>query len=266
MACRRHNRPAGRSFVDDVQRCLLPHRCGSAEQGRPTLLTRTDSQSGYVFFVANKIWEMTMSQELVFYTHPQSRGGIVHWMLEEIGHPYELRTLDSASTMKAPDYLAINPMGKVPAIRHGDAVVTEAAAICAYLADAFSEAGLAPAPEDRASYYRWLFFAAACCEPAMSNHATGWDPATPDLQRSFGYGSFEKTFEVLAEWLRGRSFVAGNRFSAADVYVASLLNYGKMFDIIPRKSEFEAYAAPLLRRPAKQRADEQIQALMMQDA
>ena len=103
---------------------------------------------------------------------------IVHWMLEEIGAPYSIEVKDYGTTMKAPEYLAINPMGKVPAIRHGDTVVTEAAAICAYLADAFPEAGLAPPPAERGAYYRWLFFAAGCVEPAMSNHAVGWDPAT----------------------------------------------------------------------------------------
>ncbi len=103
-----------------------------------------------------------MTDKLVFYTHPMSRGRIVRWMLEEIGAPYETQVLDYGTTMKAPDYLAINPMGKVPAIMHGDSVVTECAAICAYLADAFPAAGLAPnvTSRDRGAYYRWLFFAA----------------------------------------------------------------------------------------------------------
>jgi glutathione S-transferase len=127
-----------------------------------------------------------MSKELVFYTNPQSRGAIVHWMLEEIGCPYRLEPLEFGAPMQAPDYLAINPMGKVPAIRHGDQVVTEAAAICAYLADAFPEAGLAPEPARRGAYYRWLFFAAGCVEPAMSNRAVGWEPA-PEMQGRFGY-------------------------------------------------------------------------------
>src|ERR1700743_3698059 len=101
-----------------------------------------------------------MADELVFYTNPQSRGRIVRWMLEEIGQPYKTEIVDYASTMKGADYLDIHPMGKVPALRHGDAVVTETAAICAYLADAFPQAGLAPPSGDRrrAPYYRWLFF------------------------------------------------------------------------------------------------------------
>jgi glutathione S-transferase len=116
-----------------------------------------------------------MSDELVFYTHPQSRVRIVRWMLEEVGKPYRTELLDYGTTMKAPAYLAINPMGKVPALRHGDTVVTEAAAICAYLADAFPAAGLAPAPGDwrRGPYYRWLFFTAGPVEAAAFNKMAG---------------------------------------------------------------------------------------------
>jgi glutathione S-transferase len=112
-----------------------------------------------------------MTDELVFYTNPMSRGRIVRWMLEEIGHPYRTELLDFGTTMKAPSYLSINPMGKVPTIRHGDTVVTEVAAICAYLADAFPRAGLAPPPGDRlrGPYYRWLFFAAGPVEAAVTN-------------------------------------------------------------------------------------------------
>lgn len=202
-----------------------------------------------------------MTTALTFYTNPQSRGSIVHWMLEEIGQPYTTDVLSYGGSMKAPAYLAINPMGKVPAIRHGKQVVTEAAAICLYLADAFPAAGLAPAAADRGDYYRWVLFAAACGEPAMSNHANGWDPS-PEKMRQFGYGSFDETFATLANWLKGREFVAGKRFSAADVYVGSLLNFGMMFGIVPKKPEFEAYVAPLIARPAKQRADQLAQALM----
>jgi glutathione S-transferase len=117
-----------------------------------------------------------MTDELVFYTNPMSRGRIVRWMLEEIGHPYRTELLDFGTTMKAPSYLCINPMGKVPTIRHGDTVVTEVAAICAYLADAFPQAGLAPPPGDRlrGPYYRWLFFAAGPVEAAVTNKALGF--------------------------------------------------------------------------------------------
>jgi hypothetical protein len=135
--------------------------------------------------------EISMTNDLVFYTHPMSRGRIVRWMLEEIGQPYRTELLEYGTTMKAPEYLAINPMGKVPAIRHGGVVVTEAAAICAYLADAFPAAGLAPPREDpqRGPYYRWLFFAAGPVEAAITNKALGVEiPA--ERERMAGYGTF----------------------------------------------------------------------------
>jgi len=207
-----------------------------------------------------------MSKDLIFYTNPQSRGGIVHWMLEEVGCPYRIEVLNYGTTMKAPDYLAINPMGKVPAIKHGDQVVTEAAAICAYLADAFPEAGLLPAPEHRGSYYRWLFFAAACMEPAMSNRAAGWDPATPELRGRFGYGSYAQTLDALSGWLKGRTYVAGDHFTAADVYLGSMLNFGMAFGVIEKRPEFEAYTAPLIARPAALRANEKAAQLAAQKA
>ena len=133
-----------------------------------------------------------MADELVFYTDPQSRGRIVRWMLAELGQPYRTELLDYGTTMKAPAYLAINPMGKVPAIRHGDTVVTEAAAICAYLADAFPEARLAPPPGDRlrGSYYRWLFFGAGPLEAAWTNRTMGF-VVPPERERMMGYGRFE---------------------------------------------------------------------------
>src|SRR5882757_3467076 len=133
-----------------------------------------------------------MPDELVFYTNPMSRGRIARWMLEEIGAPYRTEILDYGTTMKAPAYLAINPMGKVPAIKHGDTVVTESAAICAYLADAFPDAGLAPPAGSRlrGTYYRWLFFAAGPVEAAVTNKALKVEVS--DEQRAFvGYGSFE---------------------------------------------------------------------------
>jgi glutathione S-transferase len=139
-----------------------------------------------------------MPDELVFYTHPMSRGRIVRWMLEEIGQPYRTEILDYGTTMKAPAYLAINPMGKVPAIRHGDTVVTEIAAICAYLADAFPEARLAPPPRDRlrAPYYRWLFFAAGPVEAAVSNKAMGF-VVPEEREKMIGYGRIEQVINTL---------------------------------------------------------------------
>src|SRR5437879_8960921 len=128
-----------------------------------------------------------MSNELVFYTNPMSRGRIVRWMLEEVGQPYRTEILDYATGMKGAAYLAINPMGKVPAITHGDTVVTEGAAICAYLADAFPQAGLAPPVEDRGDYYRWLFFAAGCVEAAVTAKSLGFEPK-PEQSRMAGFG------------------------------------------------------------------------------
>src|SRR5512147_216845 len=138
-----------------------------------------------------------MADTLTFYTNPMSRGRIIRWMLEEVGQPYETVIIDYAK-MKDPSYLVINPMGKVPSIKHGDTVVTECAAICAYLADAFPQANLAPPVTDRlrGPYYRWLFYAAGPLEAMTSNHAMGWTPP-PDRQRMFGYGSREAVHDVL---------------------------------------------------------------------
>ena len=155
-----------------------------------------------------------MPDELVFYTNPMSRGRIVRWMLEEVGQPYRTELLDYGTTMKAPDYLGINPMGKVPAIRHGETVVTEGAAICAYLADAFPEAGLAPPPGDRlrGPYYRWLFFAAGPVEAAVTNKAL--DVVVPDgRERMVGYGRFDDVMDTLEAAVSAGDYLAGNGFT-----------------------------------------------------
>src|SRR5436189_80074 len=162
-----------------------------------------------------------MTDELVFYTHPMSRGRIVRWMLEEIGQPYCTELLDYGTTMKAPAYLAINPMGKVPAIRHGDMVVTEAAAICAYLADAFPEARLAPPPGDRlrGPYYRWLFFVAGPLEAAWTNNAMGF--AVPqERERMMGYGRLEHVVKALEEAVSRAEYLVGDRFTAGKTLIA----------------------------------------------
>jgi glutathione S-transferase len=116
--------------------------------------------------------------DLTLYTNPMSRGRIARWMVEEVGQPYDTVLLEYGGSMKGADYLAINPMGKVPAIRHGETIVTEGAAICAYLADAFPEAGLAPPPAERGAYYRWLFFGAGPLEQAVNAQALGLLAAT----------------------------------------------------------------------------------------
>lgn len=189
------------------------------------------------------------SCDLVFYTNPQSRGQIVRWMLEEVATPYRQVLLGYGDTMKSADYLAINPMGKVPAITHRGNVVTECAAICAYLADVFPAAGLAPANNDRAAYYRWLFFAAGPLESAVIDRALNVSiPA--ERERMVGYGNFERTVDVLASAVDTDEYIAGKQFSAADVYVGSHVIWGMQFGSLPRRAEFEAYAARLVERPA----------------
>ncbi|MBU0557594.1 MAG: glutathione S-transferase family protein [Alphaproteobacteria bacterium] len=201
--------------------------------------------------------------KLQFYTNPMSRGQIVRWMLEEAGVPYETHILDYESSMKAPDYLAINPMGKVPAVAHDGAVVTECAAICAWLADRFPEAGLAPALPDRADYYRWLFFAAGPLEAAVTNKAMGF-VAQPGREKMLGYGSFDQAIDALESALAGKTFICGDRFTATDVYVGSQVDWGLQFGTIPERPAFAAYAARLRERPAYRRAKEIDNALIAQ--
>jgi len=198
-----------------------------------------------------------MADDLVFYTNPMSRGQIVRWMLEEVGQPYRTEIMQYEASMKAPAYLAINPMGKVPAITHRGQVVTECAAICAYLADAFPQAGLAPAPgsPERAPYYRWMFFAAGPVESAVSNRSAGFVTA-PERSRMMGYGTFETTMDVLEKAVSGGGYLAGGQFSAADVYLGSQVLWGLQFGSIDKRPAFEAYADLLSVRPAYQRAKE----------
>jgi glutathione S-transferase len=204
-----------------------------------------------------------MADELVFYTNPRSRGRIARWMLEETGHPYRTEVLDYGTTMKAPAYLAINPMGKVPALRHGDTVVTEVAAICAYLADAFPQAKLAPPPGDRrrGPYYRWLFFAAGPVEAAVSNKAFGF-VVPPEREASIGYGNFERVMKVIEEAVSANDYLTGDGFSAADVYVGSQIGFGLMFGTIEKRPAFERYVGRLRARPAFGRAQELDEAAM----
>ena len=193
--------------------------------------------------------------DLTFYTNPQSRGRIARWMLEEVGAPYDTVVLGYADSMKGADYLAVNPMGKVPAIRHDGKVVTEVAAICAYLADAFPEAELAPAPDNRADYYRWLFFAAGPIEAAFSNKAMGWEP-TPERRRMFGYGHFDLAVGTLEAAVVGREYLAAGRFSAADLYVGSQIGFMLQFKMLEPRPTFTTYVDRLQARPAYKRAAE----------
>lgn len=194
-----------------------------------------------------------MTASLTLYTNPMSRGRIARWMLEEVGAEYETVYLSYAGTMKGEAFLAINPMGKVPAIRHGDAVVTECAAICAYLADAFPEAGLAPPLDQRGAYYRWLFFAAGPVEAAVTNRALGVD-VPGDKKMMAGYGDFELMRDTLIRAVSGPGFVCGEQFTAADVYVGAQVGWGLQFGSIPGSPELEAYRDRCYSRPAWERA------------
>jgi glutathione S-transferase len=207
-----------------------------------------------------------MTDELVFYTHPMSRGRVVRWMLEEVGRPYRTELLEYGTTMKAPEYLRINPMGKVPALVHGDMVVTECAAICAYLADAFPDAGLAPPPSDRlrGPYYRWLFFAAGPVEAAATNKAFGLE--VPAERRAMaGYGSLADVISTLEAALSENAYLVGERFSAADVYVGSHIGWGMSFGTIEKRPAFERYFERLSARPAAVRAHAIDDALVADD-
>jgi len=193
--------------------------------------------------------------EIVFYTNPMSRGRIARWMLEEVGRPYRTVVLDYGTTMKAADYLAVNPMGKVPAVTHRGVAVTECAAVCAYLADAFPEAGLAPALDDpmRGPYLRWMFFAAGPVEAAVTARSLGLLPP-PEKAGTVGYGSFDAVVDGLETAVAQGPWILGDRFSAADVYVGSQIAWGLQFKSIPERPAFRAYADRLMARPAAVRA------------
>jgi glutathione S-transferase len=193
--------------------------------------------------------------DLTFYTNPQSRGQTVRWMLEEVGAPYDTVLLDYASTMKQEPYLAINPMGKVPAIVHKGKVVTEVAAICCYLADAFPEADLAPPQADRADYYRWIFFCSGPIEAAFSNKAAGWEPDA-DKQRMFGYGNYDLALGTLEKAIADKTYIAADHFTAADLFVAAMVNFMLRFNLLEPKPVFTEYAQRMTDRDAYRRASE----------
>jgi glutathione S-transferase len=206
-----------------------------------------------------------MTDEIIFYTNPMSRGRVVRWMLEELAQPYRTEILDFGPAMQSPEYLAINPMGKIPALRHGDIIVTETAAICAYLADAFPAAGLAPPPGDRlrGPYYRWLFFAAGPWEAASANKALGFTPP-PEREACVGYGRYERVIDTLETAVTGREHLVGDKFSAADVYVGAHIGWGLRFGTLEKRPAFEQYWMRLAARPAYQRAQQIDDALLAQ--
>lgn len=203
-----------------------------------------------------------MAETIAFYHNPQSRGRIAHWMLEEANAPYEIKLVDfDKKEHKSAEFLAINPMGKIPAIVHRGTVVTESAAICAYLADAFPAAGLAPALDDpqRGTYLRWLFFGAGCVEPAIIDHLFSRPP--PSRPAAMGYGNYADTLNTLEKALTPGPFILGERFSAADVYMGSAIGWGFATKAIEPRPAFGAYLGHVEQRPAYQRVMAQSEAL-----
>jgi len=194
--------------------------------------------------------------KLTLYHAAPSRSSITRWMLEEIGEPYDIHLLSlSKGENRRADYLAVNPMGKVPALKHGDTVITEAAAICAYLADEFPRAKLnVPiGTAYRGVYLKWLFFGPSCIEPAIMDRAF---PRKEEARRAaLGYGDFDTVMEVMANALAKGPHLMGDQFTAADVVIGSTLRWGMMFKMLPERPEFIAYTNRLAARPAAQRAE-----------
>jgi glutathione S-transferase len=185
---------------------------------------------------------------LTLYTNPMSRGRIARFMLEEVGQPYETVFLDFGEQMQREDYRAINPMAKVPALVHDGHVVTEAAAICAYLAMTFPEKGLMA--KDKAAFFRWMFFGAGPLEQAVVNNSFGWAPATPQDSSRTGYGSLDRVTRTLTGHLERNDYFADNRFTAVDVYVGSQIGWGLRFGTIPANDALTAYWERISTRPA----------------
>ena len=185
---------------------------------------------------------------LTFYTNPQSRGRIARWMLEEVGEPYETVVLDYYTSMKSAEYLAVNPMGKVPALLHDGKVITENAAICTYLAMTFPEAGLMA--EDKAAFFRWMFFGAGPLEQAVVNTSFGWLPKDQLDKRRVGYGDLEDVVRTLTGHLAAQDYIADGRFTAADVFLGSQIGWGMQFGTIPANDALTAYWTRLKDRPA----------------
>ena len=195
-----------------------------------------------------------MADKVTLYTNPMSRGRTVHWLLDELGAPYEIKLLDLAKgEQKSPQYLAINPMGKVPAIVHRGGVVTEAAAICVYLADVFPQAGLAPKLDDpkRGTYLRWFFFCVGCFEPAVMDKMFGRPPF--ERPGAISYGTYETMLATLETALEPGPWILGERFSAVDVFVGSQLHYALMTKGIEPTPVFQAYVDRIAARPALQK-------------
>jgi glutathione S-transferase len=201
--------------------------------------------------------------KLTLYHAVPSRSMVTRWMLEEVGEPYDVHLLSlSKGENRTADHLVINPMGKVPALRHGDVVITENAAICTYLADAFPKAGLSVPIGDprRGTYLKWLFFGPSCIEPAMTDRAF---PRKEEPRRAaLGYGDLETTMDVTAKGVGAGRYLMGEQFTAADVVIGSTLRWGLLFKLLPERPEFVAYVGRLNERAAIKRADAKDKELM----
>lgn len=210
----------------------------------------------------NRIGEQVM-KELILYSHEQSRGRIVQWMLEELGVPYQFEKIEYGPAMKNADYLSINPMGKIPALKHGDGIVTETAAILTYLADTFSDKGLIPLAEsaERAAFYRWIFFIAGPLEQATTATFLNWvtpktTPTGTPAKGFLGFGSLDLTLDTLENHLKENTYLCGNQFTAADIYLSSHLVFGSQYTkAYETRPVFDDYIKRTQGRPAKKRID-----------
>jgi glutathione S-transferase len=198
-----------------------------------------------------------MKDEVVLYMSPMSRGRTIHWLLEELGAPYRIELVNlEKGEQKHPKFLAINPMGKVPAIVHKGVVVTECGAIITYLADEFPSAGLAPAVHDpaRGAYLRWMFFAAGCVDAALIDRMLS--RPIPERTGAIGYGKHEHVFDTLDQALTPGPYLLGDKFTAADLFIGGQLGFGLMTKALDARPVFQAYVEKVQQRPAHKRAME----------
>jgi glutathione S-transferase len=198
-----------------------------------------------------------MKDEVVLYMSPMSRARSIHWLLEELGAPYRIELVNlEKNEQKKPQFMAINPMGKVPAIVHKGAVITECGAIITYLADEFPSAGLAPAVHDpaRGPYLRWMFFAAACVDPALIDRILS--RPVPERTGAIGYGKHEDVFDTLDRALTPGPYLLGQKFTAADLFIAGQLGFGLMMKGLDPRPAFQAYVEKIQQRPAHKRVME----------
>lgn len=204
-------------------------------------------------------------EKIVLYTHPQSRGRNVVWMLEECGAEYETVLMNFGEDLHSPAYLAVNPMGKLPALKYGDTVITEASAIITFLADLFPQAKLAPAQVDgqRGEYYRWLFYTASSVEAALMEVAFQL-PIQPSMRKSLGYGSMEQVIATLDGQLSKQSYLLGEHFQGCDLLLAGLLMFAIRSGALSPTPAMQAYLARITERAAYQKMLQMGEAQMAQ--